>query len=212
MWKLHIYIIHVHEEYSSLRKESLNSDCQQICVALHKDNRYITTKATITIPVYVYTHKSYKYICVPVPTQDLDCQQYMLWSFDVQWVKARGDWLFCWYWWNWWQSLLKLSFHIFFGIVLVIKKIIIYRWLLLKEKYRLINLVIFKCCYFFHHLLFCVIIVVFFFLLILIKLFWITAHLSKYVLNNNGFQIFSFYGRIMLLLSFILLPHPWRNG
>jgi hypothetical protein len=30
----------------------------------------------------------------------------------VQWVKVRGDCLFCWYWWNWWPSLFKLSFHI----------------------------------------------------------------------------------------------------
>ena len=30
--------------------------------------------------------------------------------FCVQWVKMRGDCLFCWYWWNWWPLLFKLSF------------------------------------------------------------------------------------------------------
>jgi hypothetical protein len=32
--------------------------------------------------------------------------------FRVQWVKMRGDCSFCCYWWNWWRSLFKLSFHI----------------------------------------------------------------------------------------------------
>ena len=31
--------------------------------------------------------------------------------FRVLWVKMRGDCLFCWYWWNCWLSLIKLSFH-----------------------------------------------------------------------------------------------------
>ena len=31
----------------------------------------------------------------------------------VQWVKMRGDCLFCWYWWNWWPLLFKLSFFVF---------------------------------------------------------------------------------------------------
>ena len=31
--------------------------------------------------------------------------------FCVQWVKVRGGCLFCWYWWNCWPSLFKLSFH-----------------------------------------------------------------------------------------------------
>jgi hypothetical protein len=35
-----------------------------------------------------------------------------LFIFCVQWVKVRGNCLFCWYWWNWWPSLFKLSFHI----------------------------------------------------------------------------------------------------
>ena len=29
----------------------------------------------------------------------------------VQWFEFRGDCLFCWYWWNCWPSLFKLSFH-----------------------------------------------------------------------------------------------------
>ena len=37
----------------------------------------------------------------------------MSWSFFVQWVQLRWKVivLFCWYWWNWWPSLFKLSFH-----------------------------------------------------------------------------------------------------
>ena len=30
----------------------------------------------------------------------------------VQWVKMKGDCLFCWYWWNWWPLLCKLSFFV----------------------------------------------------------------------------------------------------
>jgi hypothetical protein len=30
--------------------------------------------------------------------------------FCVQWMKMRGDCSFCWYWWNCWPSLFKLSF------------------------------------------------------------------------------------------------------
>lgn len=29
----------------------------------------------------------------------------------VRWCEVRGDCTFCWYWWNCWQSLFKLSFH-----------------------------------------------------------------------------------------------------
>jgi hypothetical protein len=54
-------------------------------------------------------------MCVPVPSKDLDFQRHTLWSFFscVQWVKVRGDYSFCWYWWNCGPSCLKLSFHIF---------------------------------------------------------------------------------------------------
>ena len=31
----------------------------------------------------------------------------------VQWVKVRGDYSLCWYWWNCGPSCFKLSFHIF---------------------------------------------------------------------------------------------------
>ena len=32
--------------------------------------------------------------------------------FHVQWAEMRGDCLLCWYWWNCWWSLFKLSFII----------------------------------------------------------------------------------------------------
>ena len=34
--------------------------------------------------------------------------------FYFQWFKVRGDCSCCWYWWNCWPSLLKLSFHKFY--------------------------------------------------------------------------------------------------
>jgi len=35
--------------------------------------------------------------------------------FCAKWVELGGDCLFCWYWWNCWPSLFKLSFHNFFS-------------------------------------------------------------------------------------------------
>ena len=35
----------------------------------------------------------------------------MSWSFYVQCIEVRGDCLFCWYWWNCWQSMFKFYFH-----------------------------------------------------------------------------------------------------
>ena len=38
---------------------------------------------------------------------DLYCLNFLV---CFQWVKMRGDCLLCWYWWNWWPLLFKLSF------------------------------------------------------------------------------------------------------
>ena len=46
-----------------------------------------------------------------VPSQGLDLQCYMSWSFLCSMVWGKGWLLFCWYLWNCWQSLFKLSFH-----------------------------------------------------------------------------------------------------
>jgi hypothetical protein len=35
----------------------------------------------------------------------------VIWYLLRQWVKLRGGCCFCWYWWNCWPSLFKLSFH-----------------------------------------------------------------------------------------------------
>jgi hypothetical protein len=35
----------------------------------------------------------------------------VIWYLLRQWVKVRGGCCFCWYWWNCWPSLFKLSFH-----------------------------------------------------------------------------------------------------
>ena len=36
---------------------------------------------------------------------------YVMVFFYVQWFEVRGDCSFCWYWWNCWPSLFKLSFQ-----------------------------------------------------------------------------------------------------
>ena len=50
-------------------------------------------------------------MCVPVPSKDLDFQSYIVVFFLV--CSVRGDYSFCWYWWNCGPSCFKLSFHIF---------------------------------------------------------------------------------------------------
>ena len=48
---------------------------------------------------------------MPIPIQGLDFQWHMSCPlFCMQWVKVRGSCLICWYWWNSWPSLFKLSF------------------------------------------------------------------------------------------------------
>jgi hypothetical protein len=50
--------------------------------------------------------------CKPVLCQNIDFQRLMSFSsFCVQWVKVKGDCSLCWYWWNCWPSLFKLTFH-----------------------------------------------------------------------------------------------------
>ena len=53
------------------------------------------------------------YLVSNMLSQGMDFQCHMLWSFCVQRVNVRGACSFCWYWWNCWQSLLKLSFYNF---------------------------------------------------------------------------------------------------
>ena len=36
---------------------------------------------------------------------------YVMCFFYVQWFEVRGNRSFCWFWWNCWPSLFKLSFH-----------------------------------------------------------------------------------------------------
>ena len=57
----------------------------------------------------VIHHSHYYYLIVP--SKDLDFQRHMSWSFYGQWIEVRGGCSFCWYWWNYWLSLFKLSFH-----------------------------------------------------------------------------------------------------
>ena len=48
------------------------------------------------------------FVCL---SQARTCISSVLVFFYVQWFQVRGDCLFCWYWWNCWSSLYKLSFH-----------------------------------------------------------------------------------------------------
>ena len=36
---------------------------------------------------------------------------FMVFLCSVSSVKMKGNFSFCWYWWNWWPSLFKLSIH-----------------------------------------------------------------------------------------------------
>jgi hypothetical protein len=48
------------------------------------------------------------FVCL---SQARTCISSVMVFFYVQWFQVRGDCLFCWYWWNCWSSLYKLSFH-----------------------------------------------------------------------------------------------------
>ena len=71
--------------------------------------------------------RSHKHInpnhCMPVPKTGLIFPKSYV-TVVVQWFEVIVDCLFCWYWWNSWQSLFKLSFHNF-NIKIVFKL----RWL-----------------------------------------------------------------------------------
>ena len=59
------------------------------------------------------------HIFVPFPSQDMEFQRHMSWSCYVQWVKARSDYSFCWYWGNCWPSLSKRFFLSIVEILLI---------------------------------------------------------------------------------------------
>jgi hypothetical protein len=64
-------------------------------------------KLSISTPVLHHSH----YYYLIVPSKDLDFQRHMSWSFNGQWIEVRGGCSCWWYWWNYWLSLFKLSFH-----------------------------------------------------------------------------------------------------
>jgi hypothetical protein len=68
-------------------------------------------KVILSVPDEGYSER-----ILSVPSQDLDLQCHMTWSFCIQLVKTRGDCSFCWYWWNW---FIKLSFH---KVYIMVKK------------------------------------------------------------------------------------------
>jgi hypothetical protein len=81
-----------------------------IFTCLHPPHFYLFTPATFWP---VYTHHILtcltRHIFASVPTQNLDFQCHGL--FSVQWIEVRGDYWFCWYWWNCWPSVFKFPFH-----------------------------------------------------------------------------------------------------
>ena len=72
-----------------------------VCHFIHHD------KLSISTPVLHHSH----YYYLIVPSKDLDFQRHMSWSFYGQWIEVRGGCSCWWYWWNYWLSLFKLSFH-----------------------------------------------------------------------------------------------------
>jgi hypothetical protein len=77
------------------KKESLNSNG-------HQFHQYQQNKQS---PLLI-TH--WEVIVCFVDIGGIDDHYCLNFLFCVQWVKMRGDCLFCWYWWNWWQLLFKL--------------------------------------------------------------------------------------------------------
>jgi hypothetical protein len=52
------------------------------------------------------------HICVRPKTVTGFPMPYVMVFFVFKWFEVRGDSSFCWYWWNCWPLLFKLSFHI----------------------------------------------------------------------------------------------------
>jgi len=63
-------------------------------------------------PLTSFTSPSPQFFCLSQARIGFP-KSYAVVLFCVQWVKIRGGCLFCWYWWNSWPSLFKLSFHNF---------------------------------------------------------------------------------------------------
>ena len=59
---------------------------------------------------FVFSELRWEVIVCFVDIGGIDDHYCLNFLFCVQWVKMRGDCLFCWYWWNWWPLLFKLSF------------------------------------------------------------------------------------------------------
>ena len=80
-----------------------------------------------------------------IQSQDFEFQPHM-WCLVVpccvQWVKVRGDCMFCWYWWYCWP----LSFHIFFLFVInrYIHVLFVFEWQLIYTVFFLLFIYICK--------------------------------------------------------------------
>ena len=67
---------------------------------------------TITVLsfLFMFSELRWEVIVCFVDIGEIDDHYCLNFLLCVQWVKMRGDCLFCWYRWNWWPLLFKLSF------------------------------------------------------------------------------------------------------
>ena len=61
----------------------------------------------------VFSELRWEVIVCYVDIGGIDYHYCLSFLFCVQWVKMRSDYLLCWYRWNWWPLLFKLSFLVF---------------------------------------------------------------------------------------------------
>ena len=62
---------------------------------------------------FMFSELRWEVIVYFVDISGIEDHYCLIFLSGVQWVKMRGDCLFCWYWWNWWPLLCKLSFLFF---------------------------------------------------------------------------------------------------
>ena len=80
------------------------------CLYMHCQWRSSYQEGRVEIP---FTGLTCTHLCTCSKPGPGFPMSYVVVFFRVQWVKVRGDNSLCWYWWNCWPSLFKLSFHNF---------------------------------------------------------------------------------------------------
>jgi hypothetical protein len=72
----------------------------------HQFHQYQQCKQS---PLVLFSGLRWEVIVCFVDIGGIDDHYCLSFLVCVQWVKVRGDCLICWYWWNWWPLLFKLS-------------------------------------------------------------------------------------------------------